>query len=219
MSARETQRRASPSTHANLATAPGFGLLAHCPETNLSCPRQLREAGEPQPEFAQRQRGKFSFSARPSARILAAMSQTDEMIVTGPSSIHGTGMFATRACCAGERVIEYLGERINKEESLRRCENGNQFIFYLDEQWNLDGGVEWNPARFLNHSCAPNCDAEWIDGHIWMVARRAIVAGEELTFNYGYDLAEFREHPCRCGSANCAGYIVAEELFDNVRGR
>lgn len=147
------------------------------------------------------------------------MSANAQNVIAQTSSIHGTGAFAKRAFASGERVLEYLGERIEKEESLRRCEQGNRFIFYLDEQWNLDGSVEWNPARFLNHSCAPNCDAGLIDGHIWMVARHAIAAGEELTFNYSYDLTDFREHPCHCGSVHCVGYIIAEELFDNVRGR
>lgn len=147
------------------------------------------------------------------------MSASVQNVIARTSPIHGMGAFATRAFAAGERVLEYQGERISKDESLRRCERGNPFIFYLDEQWNLDGSVDWNPARLLNHSCAPNCDAKLIDGHIWMVARRAITAGEELTFNYSYDLTDFREHPCRCGSTNCVGYIVAEELFDDVRGR
>ncbi|GDX11860.1 hypothetical protein LBMAG57_36320 [Verrucomicrobiota bacterium] len=116
-------------------------------------------------------------------------------------------------------MIEYVGERIDKAESLNRCEAGNQCLFHLDEHWDLDGNVSWNPARFLNHSCSPNCDAELIEGRIWIVARRDIAAGEELTFNYSYDLTDFREHPCRCGSFACAGFIVAEDLFEHVRGR
>jgi hypothetical protein len=77
--------------------------------------------------------------------------------------------------------------------------------------------VDWNPARFLNHSCAPNCEAQFADGRIWLVAIRDIRAGEELTFNYGYDLTDYREHPCRCGAVSCVGYIVAEEFFEHVR--
>ena len=77
--------------------------------------------------------------------------------------------------------------------------------------------MESNPARFLNHSCAPNCEAELDDGRIWIVAKRDIKAGEELTFNYGYDLEDYRDHPCRCGVPECAGHIVVEEFFDHVR--
>ena len=147
------------------------------------------------------------------------MSSPVAAVAFAPSRIHGTGGFAALDLAGGTQVIEYLGERINKSESLNRCEAGNQWVFHLDDHWNLDGNVSWNPARFLNHSCSPNCDAELIEGRIWIVARRDIAAGEELTFNYGYDLTDFREHPCRCGASACAGFIVAEDLFDHVRAR
>jgi len=135
----------------------------------------------------------------------------------GPSPIHGTGGFAKRGLPRGTRVAEYLGEKISKAESLRRCEAGNWFIFALDDEFDLDGNIEGNPARWLNHSCAPNCEAEWSGGRLWITARRDIAAGEEITFNYGYTLEEYREHPCRCGAPGCAGYILAEEFFDHVK--
>ena len=128
-------------------------------------------------------------------------------------------MFATAALPVGARVLEYAGERITKAESLRRCAAGNHFIFRLDDEWDLDGDVPENPARFLNHSCAPNCDAEFIAGTIWIVARREIAASEELTYNYGYDLDDYREHPCRCGALACVGFIIAEEFMPLVRRR
>jgi SET domain-containing protein len=114
-------------------------------------------------------------------------------------------------------VIEYTGERITKDESLRRCEAGNEFIFSLGDEWDLDGSVSWNQARFLNHSCEPNCEAERIDGRIWIIAWCDIQTGEELTFNYGYSLEDYREHLCRCGAAGCVGYMVAPEFFEHVR--
>jgi SET domain-containing protein len=134
-----------------------------------------------------------------------------------PSLIHGFGGFALAAIPAGSRIMEYVGERISKEQSLERCMQNNGAIFCLDDQWDLDGSVEWNPARFFNHSCSPNCDAEEDEGRIWVVARRQIEAGEEITFNYGYDLEDYREHPCRCGAPACLGYMVAEEFFDAIR--
>lgn len=100
---------------------------------------------------------------------------------------------------------------------MRRCEQNNEYIFTLNNEEDLDGNVEWNPARFLNHSCAPNCDAELEDGHIWIIANRDINAGEELTFNYGFDLENYRDYPCRCGTLHCIGYIVAEEFFEHLR--
>jgi SET domain-containing protein len=136
-----------------------------------------------------------------------------------PSPIDGMGAFAAAPIRKGTLVIEYTGEKISKAESLRRCEEENPFIFALDEVWDLDGAAVWNPARFINHSCAPNCDAELIDGRIWIIARRDIARGEEITFNYGYDLESYREHPCACGAPGCAGYIVAEELMGEVRKR
>jgi len=133
------------------------------------------------------------------------------------SAIHGVGGFAKADIAAGTRVIEYTGERITKGESLRRCELNNEYIFSLNDAHDLDGNVPWNPARFLNHSCEPNCEVEPDVGRVWIVARRNIRAGEEITFNYGYDLEDYRKYPCRCGSADCVGYIVAEEFFGHVR--
>ncbi len=123
------------------------------------------------------------------------------------------------AISQGTRVLGYQGERISKAESLRRCEQNNGFIFALNDQEDLDGNVAWNPARFLNHSCAPNCEARMEEDRIWIVASRAILAGEEITFNYNYDLVDYRDYPCRCGAPNCVGYIVAEEFFEHVRTR
>jgi SET domain-containing protein len=140
-----------------------------------------------------------------------------DLVVFNSSPIHGIGGFAREDIAAGTRVIEYVGEKITKEESLARCEGSNEYIFAIDDSHDLDGNVEGNPARFLNHSCEPNCEAQFADGRIWIVSIREVRAGEELTFNYSYDLADYREHPCRCGAESCVGYIVAEEYFEHVR--
>lgn len=152
------------------------------------------------------------------AQTSPPVAETDLVLFRG-SPIHGIGGFAKRELPQGLRLIEYVGEKISKAESLRRCQANNEYIFALDEHVDLDGNVPWNPARFLNHSCAPNCEAELDQGRIWIVAHRAICAGEELTFNYGYDLVDYREHPCCCGARECVGYIVAEEFFGQVRNR
>jgi SET domain-containing protein len=140
-----------------------------------------------------------------------------EFAVFKTSRIHGTGGFARVNIPAGTRIIEYVGEKIPKAESNRRCEANNEYIFIIDDDYDLDGSVSWNPARFINHSCAPNCEAEWDEERIWIVALRDLGAGEELTFNYGYELEDYREHPCKCGAAECVGYIVAEEFFERVK--
>lgn len=145
------------------------------------------------------------------------LADETQWAVFKPSKIHGFGGFARFDIPGGTRVLEYLGEKITKEQSLARCERNNEYIFALDDEHDLDGNVSWNPARFLNHSCKPNCEARLEDGQIWVVSIRNITAGEELTFNYGYDLEDYREHPCCCGATGCVGFIVAEELFDHVR--
>lgn len=135
-----------------------------------------------------------------------------ELVAIRSSPIHGLGGFARTDIPAETAMMKYAGEVISKQESLRRCIAGNQFIFALDDEHDLDGNVDWNPARFLNHSCEPNCGAVFRDQGIWIVSLRAIRAGEEITFDYGYDLESYREHPCHCGASDCVGYIVAEPL-------
>ena len=147
------------------------------------------------------------------------ITKATDTVEVRQSGIHGTGAFARRDIARGAPVIEYVGEKITKAESARRIEADNEFIFTLDDEFDLDGKVTWNPARFINHSCSPNCEAE-IDGHrVWIIALRDIKAGEELSFNYGYDLENYNEHPCRCGTEECVGYMVAEEHFVRVRQR
>ena len=142
-----------------------------------------------------------------------------QLIVFKPSPIHGSGGFAARDIAQGTRVLEYVGQLIDKQESLRRCEQSNPYIFSLNDHHDIDGAVDWNPARLINHSCEPNCDALSEDGRIWLIANRDVRAGEELTFDYGFDLEDYRDYPCTCGSPNCVGFIVGAEYFDYVRQR
>ena len=111
------------------------------------------------------------------------------------SEIHGTGVYAIKDIPVGKKIIEYLGERIDKEESERRANaqmehaektgDAAVYIFTLNKKWDLDGNMPWNTARLLNHSCAPNCEA-WIeDKQIFLYSLREIAKGEELTFDYG----------------------------------
>ncbi len=140
-----------------------------------------------------------------------------EWLVFKRSSIHGTGAFARCPIPEGTAIIEYVGERISKAESLARCEQDNRYIFTLTAHEDLDGRTEENLARFINHGCAPNGEAELDQERIWIRALRDIAMGEEVTFNYGYDLDDYQEHPCRCGMPECVGFIVAEEFFEHVR--
>lgn len=137
------------------------------------------------------------------------------------SSIHNNGLFATEPIPEGEYVIQYLGEKITKKESTRRGiaqhdksiteDVGSVYIFELDDKYDIDGNFEWNISRLANHSCSPNCEAQIVDGEIWFVAIKDIEKDEELTFDYGYALEHWEDHPCLCGSDNCVGYIVRKE--------
>jgi SET domain-containing protein len=133
------------------------------------------------------------------------------------SSVAGLGAFATVAIRGGDTVIEYIGERISKQESLKRCIDGNNYIFQIDDEFDIDGSIEANLARFINHSCAPNAEAQLDGEHVWIIALRDIAPGEEISFNYGYDLEDYREHRCNCGAPNCFGYILAEEFWGVAR--
>jgi SET domain-containing protein len=93
------------------------------------------------------------------------------------------------------------------------------YLFTLDAAYDIDGSVAWNPARFLNHSCVPNCEAVIVRERIWLYTLRRIKAGEELTYNYGLGLGGFEERPCHCGARACVGFMVAEKHFATVRRR
>ena len=137
------------------------------------------------------------------------------------SPIQGTGGFATRTIRNGTRIIEYLGERITQEESDRRYDDEKMgrhhtFLFALDSGTVIDAAVNGNEARFLNHSCDPNCEAVEQDDRIFIEAKRAIQAGEELVYDYSYareDVENIKDaeslYVCRCGSPKCRGTILA----------
>jgi SET domain-containing protein len=154
---------------------------------------------------------------------------TSPYIAVRKSRIHGTGVFARKNIPAGTRIIEYVGDRITKRESDRRyqiawdrAQNGNGdegivYIFTLNKRHDIDGSVSWNTAKYINHSCDPNCETDILRGHIWIIATRDIRRGEEISYNYGYDFDSYEDHPCRCGSKNCVGYILAEEHWPKLK--
>ena len=137
------------------------------------------------------------------------------------SAIHGNGVFATAPIKNGEFIIEYLGEKIDKDESNRRglayeeaakkTGGGSVYIFELDATFDIDGNFAYNDAKYINHACRTNCEAVNEDDAIKFYATRDIEAGEEILYNYGYAFEHFLDHPCRCGFPECVGYIVAVE--------
>lgn len=155
------------------------------------------------------------------------MSEEIKLYEVKSSGIHNHGIFARVDIPKEAKVIEYIGEKITKAESDRRAlawdeeartkGMGLVYIFELNKRYDIDGNVDYNTARLINHSCEPNCEAVNIRGHIWITAIRDIAFGEELTYDYGYDMENFLDHPCLCGSDDCIGYIVREDQRKKVK--
>jgi uncharacterized protein len=137
------------------------------------------------------------------------------------SSVHGRGVFATRYIAAGEVVIEYTGEVITWAEALRRhphdpSQPNHTFYFHIDDGRVIDGGVKGNSARWINHSCNPNCEADETDGgRVFVKALRDILPGEELNYDYGlliderYTVKLKKQFACHCGAPRCRGTMLA----------
>ncbi len=141
-------------------------------------------------------------------------------IVVRRSGVHGKGVFAVAPIATGERVVEYKGERISWKEALRRhphdpSDPNHTFYFALEGGDVIDGKVDGNSARWINHACAPNCEAEENGGRVHIRALRDIAAGEELFYDYGLVIdAKLtrelkREYACHCGAATCRGTLLA----------
>ena len=140
-------------------------------------------------------------------------------ILVRDSPVHGRGVFATRRIKKGERIIEYLGERVSHEEADRRYESKEEndshtFLFIVDSKTVIDAGVDGNDARFFNHSCNPNCESVVEKRRVYIEAIRAIEPGEEMT--YDYQIYKEEGDPenidevfaCRCGFTNCRGTML-----------
>jgi uncharacterized protein len=146
------------------------------------------------------------------------------------SSIHSQGVFAACDIAKGTRIIEYVGERITRAEGQRRTlaeyerhlnnpSLGAVYVYEVTKRHSIDGNVPYNTARHVNHSCDPNADSDVIRGKIWIIAIKDIKAGEEITYNYGYDFIEeeYTEHPCRCGTKRCVGFILHKDVWPQLR--
>ncbi len=132
------------------------------------------------------------------------------------SSIQGKGAFALTTIRKGTRIVEYTGARIDEDEADRRYARRRQtYLFALDDGQVIDALEGGNEARFINHSCAPNCQTFEEDGRIFVEAFRTIRAGEELLYDYAFvrgedvDAREEAKHACRCGAEQCRGTMYA----------
>ena len=147
-------------------------------------------------------------------------------LATRRSSIHGNGVFAVAPIAKGERIIEYKGQRRTHEDvdssDEGAAESGHTFLFTLNDDYVIDANVDGNAARWINHSCKPNCEAVFHEhpgddrskDTVWIESKRKIKPGEELSYNYGIKLAEAHTPKmkklwaCKCGARNCTGTML-----------
>ena len=136
------------------------------------------------------------------------------------SVIHGRGVFAIALITRGDRIIEYKGKRSSWDEAMERPDSdpddsAHTFLFEIDDGRVIDARVRGNAARWINHSCAPNCVThEDETGHVFIEAKRRIKPGEELTYDYRLTIdgrlskKERAAYACRCGTKKCRGSLL-----------
>lgn len=147
-------------------------------------------------------------------------------IATRRSAIHGNGIFATAPIRKGTRLIQYKGRHRTHQEVDRvyadDVDTGHTFLFTLNDTYVIDANVEGNAARWINHSCNPNCEAVLVEDEngdpakdaVFIEALRAIKPGEELSYNYGIVLGEAHTPrlkklwACHCSAPNCTGTML-----------
>ncbi|UUX95916.1 SET domain-containing protein [Aquabacterium sp. J223] len=136
------------------------------------------------------------------------------------SGVHGKGVFALQPIRRGELVIEYTGEVISWPEALRRhphdpSQPDHTFYFHIDDDRVIDGAVHGNAAKWINHACAPNCEADEVDGRVFIKALRDLKPGEELFYDYRLVIDERytpklkKQFACLCGAKTCRGTMLA----------
>jgi len=137
------------------------------------------------------------------------------------SEIHGKGVFATALIRKGARIIEYRGVRSSMEVACERPHSDpanpfHTFIFELSDGTVIDGGEGGNDARWINHSCDPNCEAIEDDDRVFIHAMRTIRPGEELVYDYQLTIDERitrktrKAYTCGCGTEACRGTLLIE---------
>jgi hypothetical protein len=144
-----------------------------------------------------------------------------DFIRVGPSRIDGKGVFAKRTIPRGTRIIEYTGARRTIESLVTDAANGRQpgaYLMHLHQGMVVDGSIDGNDSRFINHGCDPNCEIYVFGDRLYVYGMRDISEGEELTFDYGLRTppglaakkGKAKDHPCRCGSSNCRGTMLKQ---------
>ena len=149
-------------------------------------------------------------------------SNVKRLYVVHQSQIHGRGVFAAAIIPKGTRIVEYKGACIPYSLACELYPDEDDqpthtFLFEIDADMVIDAGQGGNAARWINHSCHPNCEAVGEGDRIFIEAIRTIRAGEELGYDYAITLEE-RHTPrekkrwlCRCGAKNCRGTLLAKK--------
>ena len=134
------------------------------------------------------------------------------------SRIAGKGLFAGQDITKDTIITRYLGAKISKAQGDQALAHGNAYICSLNDRYDIDGNTLKNIARYINHSCEPNCALQTTSRAIWVVALRDIQAGEEQThqYNYAYDPTRYTDFPCCCRAKSCVGYIVDARYWEVI---
>lgn len=138
------------------------------------------------------------------------------------SGIHGKGVFARKRIPAGTRIVEYRGERITTAEADARYPEDfsvpyHTFLFALDDEWVVDAAHGGNLARWVNHSCDPNCEVVIENERLYIESLQSIAPGEELVYDYNFILpvrhspAMKKRYPCECGAPSCRGTMLGRK--------
>jgi hypothetical protein len=144
-------------------------------------------------------------------QLLRKASHIRMGLIIRSSAIHAAGCYTTTAIRKGERVAEYTGHRLTKDEADALYKHSPiTYLFGLgDGSVVIDGHCT---AMFINHSCDPNCESVEEDGHVWITAIRNVAPGEEITYDYClYDSVDGDEALCNCGAAKCRGTMYSKE--------
>jgi len=163
-------------------------------------------------------------------RRVASLPRIDSspLIEARNSAIHGTGVYAIAPIKKGARIIEYIGERISHAEADRRYErkgsdDGHTFLFIASNRTVIDATDGGNAARFINHSCNPNCETVIEQSRVFVEATRNIKPGDELGYDYQltWDSTDEPEdlalYACRCGAPKCRGTMLDREPMDKKK--
>lgn len=126
--------------------------------------------------------------------------QQTQVLLHVKRSSAGLGLFSGESITKGTKIIEYIGEKITAEEANKR---GGKYLFEINDRWTIDGTDRKNTARYINHACKPNCEARIVKGKIFIFAKKDILLGQELTYDYGKEYVDEHIKPFGCRCVSC----------------